>query len=97
MNHVFLSVISIAKDFLKYDFEKKIVLKNIHCLNYFQENGFIVAEYDTGNGKQTLRIDSKTYNDGKYHVVKFLRTGERADLIVDSLSAFNIHQCKQRV
>ncbi|XP_062614011.1 uncharacterized protein LOC134275752 isoform X2 [Saccostrea cucullata] len=56
------------------------------------ESGFIVAEYDTGSGKQSLRIDSKTYNDGKYHVVKFLRTGERADLIVDSLSAFNIHQ-----
>lgn len=59
-----------------------------------QENGFIVAEYDTGNGKQILRIDSKTYNDGKYHVVKFLRNGERADLIVDSLSAFNLHQCE---
>ncbi|XP_056012893.1 uncharacterized protein LOC125678424 isoform X7 [Ostrea edulis] len=56
------------------------------------ENGFIIAEYDTGSGKETLRIDSKTYNDGKYHVVKFKRTGERADLIVDSLSAYNIHQ-----
>ena len=51
----------------------------------FQENGYVVAESDTGSGLVTIRERVQKFNDGKYHVVKYVRMGRNSTLQVNQL------------
>lgn len=56
------------------------------------ENGYLVAQYNTGNGEQTITFDQNRLNDGKYHVVQFTRTADGGFLIVDNVQKTLAHQ-----
>ncbi|XP_060080041.1 uncharacterized protein LOC132559439 isoform X2 [Ylistrum balloti] len=62
---------------------------NLYGTEYIElrlENGFLVAEYDTGDGAQTIVIDNIKYNDGSYHVVNFYRDSDGSRFYVDGFS-----------
>lgn len=62
---------------------------NLYGTEYIEirlENGFLVAEYDTGDGAQTVVIDNIKYNDGNYHVVNFYRDSDGSRFYVDGYS-----------
>ena len=46
----------------------------------------MVAYYDMGEGVKRKRLveNSQLYNDGQYHVVRFIREGPSATLWVDN-------------
>ncbi|KAL5005761.1 hypothetical protein ScPMuIL_016919 [Solemya velum] len=48
------------------------------------ENGHVIASYNTGNGRQVLKVSDAYFSDGNYHVVKFIRTSSNSSLSVDS-------------
>ena len=48
-----------------------------------KKDGGFVFEYDIGNGLQTIPDYRGKFNDGKYHVVRFIRDGEKAMLYID--------------
>ena len=50
-----------------------------------QENGHIVAESNTGGGITVLKQSKGRFNDGQYHVVRYIRTGTNSTLQVDQL------------
>ena len=50
-----------------------------------QENGHVVAIYDMGEGQQRLVEDSRYFDDGQYHVVRFFRSNNDGTLQVDTL------------
>ncbi|KAH3752063.1 hypothetical protein DPMN_186673 [Dreissena polymorpha] len=49
------------------------------------ENGHIIAESNTGTGLVRLVEDSRLFNDGQYHVVRYIRTGSNSTLQVNQL------------
>ena len=53
----------------------------------FKENGFVVAEYNIGSGIKRMVENSKKFNDEKYHVVRFTRTGGNVTMRVDSFAS----------
>ncbi|XP_052079469.1 uncharacterized protein LOC127717737 isoform X2 [Mytilus californianus] len=56
------------------------------------ENGYLVAQYNTGNGEQTISFDQRRLNDGNYHVVQFTRTADGGFLVVDNVQKTLAHQ-----
>ncbi|XP_053386148.1 uncharacterized protein LOC123539409 isoform X3 [Mercenaria mercenaria] len=49
------------------------------------ENGFIVAESNTGSGLISISERARKFNDGEYHVVRYIRTGRNSSLQVNNL------------
>ena len=45
----------------------------------------MVAIYDMGEGQQRLVEDSRYFDDGQYHVVRFFRSNNDGTLQVDTL------------
>ena len=52
----------------------------VHSL---QVGGHIVYTYNVGNGVQKVVENSRMFNDGRYHYVRFTRTGDSVVLSVD--------------
>ncbi|KAL3854443.1 hypothetical protein ACJMK2_013712 [Sinanodonta woodiana] len=53
-------------------------------------NGHVVVESKTGEGVVVLEESRHKFNDGKYHTVRYVRTGTGSSLMVDSLSAQSV-------
>lgn len=51
----------------------------------FQEKGNIAVVFNVGTDDINIEETSKFVNDGKYHIVKFTRSGGNATLQVDDL------------
>ncbi|KAL4216896.1 neuroligin protein binding [Mactra antiquata] len=51
------------------------------------DDGFVKADSNTGNGLVSITQNSKRFNDGLYHVVRYVRTGTNSSLQVDTLPA----------
>ncbi|CAL1547650.1 unnamed protein product [Lymnaea stagnalis] len=55
-------------------------------------NGYVVATYDTdGKGASTITNSDVDISDGRYHIIRFLRTKDKGTLMVDSNIAVNTH------
>lgn len=54
-------------------------------LFFFQERGNIAVVFNVGTDDINIEETSKFVNDGKYHIVKFTRSGGNATLQVDDL------------
>ena len=52
---------------------------------YFQEKGNIAVVFNVGTEDINIEEKAKFVNDGKYHIVKFTRSGGNATLQVDDL------------
>ena len=48
-------------------------------------DGHLVFTFDVSSGLQRVAEMSRTFNDGQYHYVQFIRTGSTATLRVDDL------------
>ena len=60
--------------------------RNIKVNNFLsQEGGHVVAVYDMGEGQQRLVENSRYFDDGNYHVVRFFRNNNDGLLQVDTL------------
>ena len=46
-----------------------------HTVNTFQISGNVMATYNLGQQDIVIRDTSTKVHDGKYHVVRFIRTG----------------------
>lgn len=51
----------------------------------FQDKGNIAVVFNVGTDDINIEETSKFVNDGKYHIVKFTRSGGNATLQVDDL------------
>lgn len=51
----------------------------------FQEKGNVAVVFNVGTDDINIEETSKFVNDGKYHIVKFTRSGGNATLQVDDL------------
>ncbi|KAK3601345.1 hypothetical protein CHS0354_011952 [Potamilus streckersoni] len=59
-------------------------------------NGHVVVESKTGEGVVLLEENRQKFNDGKYHTVRYVRTGTGSSLTVDRLSAQSVaHSAEQ--
>ena len=54
-----------------------------HTVNTFQISGNVMATYNLGQQDIVIRDTSTKVHDGKYHVVRFIRTGVNSTLQVD--------------
>ena len=63
----------------------------LHHLHQLQQNGYVVASYDVGDGQQSLVESRKRFHDGQYHYVTFVRNGGNATLRVDEFPAMMIN------
>lgn len=57
----------------------------LSVLFIFQEKGNIAVVFNVGTDDINIEETSKFVNDGKYHIVKFTRSGGNATLQVDDL------------
>lgn len=54
------------------------------CLSHLQDQGKIGVIFNVGTDDITIDEPAVTVNDGKYHVVRFTRSGGNATLQVDN-------------
>lgn len=59
--------------------------RRLFCALLFQEKGNIAVVFNVGTDDINIEETSKFVNDGKYHIVKFTRSGGNATLQVDDL------------
>lgn len=52
---------------------------------FLQVNGYIAAIFNVGTDDINIEEKAKFVNDGKYHIVRFTRSGGNATLQVDDL------------
>lgn len=52
---------------------------------FLQVKGYVTAIFNVGTDDINIEEKSKFVNDGKYHIVKFTRSGGNATLQVDDL------------
>ncbi|WAR10831.1 NRX1A-like protein [Mya arenaria] len=74
---------TLEKDGVLYRIESS--LDNNEYIEIRLENGTVVAEANTGSGLVRLVENSRVFNDGQYHVVRYIRTGGNSTLQVDQL------------
>lgn len=56
-----------------------------HCLSPPQDKGNIRVVFNVGTDDINIEESSKFVNDGKYHIVRFTRSGGNATLQLDDL------------
>lgn len=59
--------------------------KSSSFFSFLQESGNIAVVFNVGTDDINIEETSKFVNDGKYHIVKFTRSGGNATLQVDDL------------
>ncbi|XP_052814372.1 uncharacterized protein LOC128241470 isoform X5 [Mya arenaria] len=74
---------TLEKDGVLYRIESS--LDNNEYIEIRLENGHVIAESNTGSGLVRLVENSRVFNDGQYHVVRYIRTGSNSTLQVDQL------------
>ena len=60
-------------------------------------DGYVHVEYNTQEDGGTQQVSQKTHYvaDGGYHIIRFIRTADKATLYVDKMAGLsNIHSCK---
>jgi neurexin len=53
----------------------------------YQVDGNVVAMYNMGLSDHVVRVLTKRFNDGLYHIVRYWRNGANSTLQVDDLPA----------
>lgn len=75
----------IHRNITVYDYLHLFFFFFFSLLFFFQEKGNIAVVFNVGTDDINIEETSKFVNDGKYHIVKFTRSGGNATLQVDDL------------